>query len=385
VILAHTSVESPSHLELDGISVLALPKDNTDQMSKRIKSWAPDVIHVHLCSDLDVLETLLSLKTPLFRSFHDYTSLCLRRGRRRFPGDRCQRALGRTCVMFGCSLGAPAQGSALPGWKSISNKLEERSHYQHFQAAIVGSQYMKTVLLKNGFASDRICLAPYFSKFDRYARETLGRSQKLDGEPGKDRPLELLFTGQAVVGKGLKVLVEALMDLPGKWRLTVVSDGPDLEAIKALATHSCIAPRIDFKAWLPQSALSELYARADLLVVPSVWDDPGPLVGLEALSMGTPVLGFPVGGIPDYVIDGVTGYLAKEVSVSALRSALNKVLSDTSVLPTMGERGRALIVANHGRQEHIAEILRIYSSALSEPKQQQISISSTRLLLGEAT
>ena len=364
VVLAYTGDPVPVHLELGAVSLVHLPNNDTDRLKAMVAGWSPDVIHVHLCSDLGILEVLGAQNAPLIRSFHDYTSLCLRRGRRRFPGDRCQRALGTGCVLFGCAIGASSKpGGKLPGWKSISNKLLERSRYQGFDAAIVGSGYMRGTLIKNSFERSRIHLVPYFSKFDQDAGAEPYVSTRNIGVPGLDRPIEFLFTGQAVAGKGLKVLITALGNLAGDWRLTVVSDGPDLAAAKAMSVKFGVDDRIKFIGWLAQSSLAALYAKADLLVIPSIWDDPGPLVGLEALSMGTPVLGFPVGGIPDYVIDGVTGFLTDDVNADALTQGLGRAISDGEQLHELGQKGRALIVANHGRRSHAKAIMQIYSDA----------------------
>ncbi len=361
VALAHAGETVPTHLELAGIALINVLTAQCATPAAAMASWRPDVIHVHLCSDHALLSALSSLDVPMIRSFHDYTSLCLRRGRRRFPGDRCQRSLGRGCVAFGCSVGAPNLGSRLPGFKSISLKLAERSTYQRFDASVVGSVYMRTTLAKNGFSAANIHLVPYFSKFDQDALETHCESSRPLVKPSAAQPLKFLFAGQAVTGKGLRVLVEALAALDGHWHLTVVAEGPELSAVRLLARRLNIAQRITFTGWVLQSELRSVYQNADLLVIPSVWDDPGPLVGLEALSMGTPVLGFAVGGIPDYAIDGHTGFLATSVSTQALTDALRRALAGAAALASMGRNGQALIVERHSRSGHVDKIRAIYS------------------------
>jgi glycosyltransferase involved in cell wall biosynthesis len=364
VAVAHGSADVPGFLDLNGVALLALPLANPRDWSVTVQAWSPDVIHIHLCSDVPLLAQIASIGVPVIRSFHDYTSMCLRRGRRRYPGDRCQRALSRACVMFGCALGAPNPGKRLPGFKSITAKLAERDAYQRFDACVVGSRYMRRVLIDNGFAQDRVHLVPYFSRFDEHASGALPLDPREPGVPGVDRPLSLLFVGQAVAGQGLKVLVRALAELEGEWRLTVASAGPDLTRAQALAEQLGISGRVDFKQWLPQQALRGLYRSADLLVIPSVWDDPGPLVGLEAMSMETPVLGFPVGGITDYAIDGSTGFLAEAVSVASLAAALRRAMAAGAELAAMGRHARLLVADVHGRRRHVDHIRSVYEHAL---------------------
>jgi glycosyltransferase involved in cell wall biosynthesis len=369
VAVAHGGRDVPSHLDLLGVHLLPLPDTDAATAARCMRQWQPDLVHVHLCSDPMLLDALRQLKLPLLRSFHDYTSLCLRRGRRRWPGDRCQRALGFSCLLQGCGLGAPAPGSRWPSWQNLPAKLAERQTYQSYHVAVVGSHYMRQTLLTNGFTTDRVHRVPYFSRFDAQARGDVPLAPKPAGVPGIDRPMRLLFASQAVAGKGLRVLVRALAGLAAdqRWQLTTASAGPEVAPAQALALRLGIHERIHFGGWVPQPDLERVYRQADLLVLPSVWDDPGPLVGIEALALGTPVLAFPVGGIPDYTHDGSTGLLAPEVSVKALTATLARALQCGSLLAAMGETGRAMVATQHSRQRHL-ELMRDLYRLLLQPR-----------------
>ncbi|MES2817987.1 MAG: glycosyltransferase family 4 protein [Pseudomonadota bacterium] len=368
VALAHGGGTVPDYLDTQGIELLALTQDGFDrpaalsQALQVLRAWQPDLLHLHLCSVLPLLQALPTLGVPLVRSFHDYTSMCLRRGRRRFPGDRCDRPLGWSCALQGCLLGAPKAGSRLPGWQDLPGKLAERTAYQGFAAAVVGSRHMSRVLGINGFDARRVQVVPYFSRFDQQAQglQAMGEP-KAPGVPGRERALRLLFTGQAVKGKGLEVLIKALTRLTGDWHLTAIASGPRLPVAKALAERYGIAGRIEFIEWLPQEALAGYYRRADLFVLPSVWDDPGPLVGIEAMSFETPVLAFAVGGIPDYVLDDRTGFLADAVSVAALAQALQRAMEQAERLPALGQAARAQVAQYHSRHQHIDQLQQLYA------------------------
>lgn len=379
-VLAHGPGEPPSHLECQGVELLPLapgPDWDVPEALRRIRGWSPDLIHAHLCSHLPVLQALPSLALPLLRTFHDYTSLCLRMGRRRFPGDRCHRPLGWSCLMFGCAIGSPRPGKRLPHVADVPAKLSEIDLYRsRFDHALVGSQHMRRILLINGFDTQRVSVVPYASRFDAQATGRVSLAPKPSGIPGVDRPLEFLFAGQAVAGKGLTVLVRALGQLPGDWRLTAVTTGPQLPQVKALVERHGLGDRVRFIDWLTQAALGELYRQSDVFVVPSVWDDPGPLVGIESLSLGTPVVAFPVGGLPDYVINGQTGWLAPEVSVKALAGSLHQAMRTAAQLHAIGEQGRAHVAAHHSQQQHIAHLVQIYQESLGlRPPSAQASAS----------
>lgn len=351
VIIAHGNPNPGDHLETDGLRLVHL-----DDLG-RVGGLGADLIHVHLLSDTDVIAGLFDLDVPLVRFFHDYTSTCLRRGKRRWPGDRCQRALGPSCAAFGCVIGRPAPGSVLPRLVDLPDKIRERDLYRDFDASIVGSSHMVKMLETNGFPSARIHKIPYFSKFADGALIPVDRSGPL---PGRDRPFELLFTGQAVIGKGLEVLIEALRGVPGHWRLTVCSDGPRLPNAKKMAQEYGIIDRMSFHTWMPHSALLDYYRKSDIFVLPSIWDDPGPLVGIEALSFGAPLVGFAVGGIPDYLIDGQTGILVRDVSAAGLRAGLIRAMESPEKIAEMAIAAQKLVVARHSLDAHVSGVEDVY-------------------------
>ena len=367
VLVAHGSRVLPAHLEVDGLPLAYLPglapswdPSEAEKAVARLCAWAPNVVHVHLCSNLAIIDGLLQSGMVLVRSFHDFTSLCLRRGRRRWPGDRCQRAVGWACVTWGCVLSPPAAGHFTPSLANLPAKIRERDRYKFFDASVVASTYMAGTLRENGFSPSSIHVVPHFSQFEDAAP---GPIVERPGVPGQDRPFELLFSGQAVTGKGLEILIAALAGVRGNWHLKVLSDGPRLKAAKAKAAIAGIGDRIEFLGWAPQAATREHYELADLFVLPSMWDDPAPLVGLEAMAFGTPVVGFAVGGIADYLIDNKTGVLVRNPSAESLRTGLMRAMADAERLHRWGADARAMITRKHTHALHEMGLRRAYQAA----------------------
>jgi glycosyltransferase involved in cell wall biosynthesis len=96
---------------------------------------------------------------------------------------------------------------------------------------------------------------------------------------------------------------------------------------------------VTFAGWVPHHALESYYARAAVCVVPSRWPEPFGMVGVEAMARGRPVVAFAVGGIPDWLDDGVTGILAPEADTAALGAAIATLLGDRGTGCRLG-RGR---------------------------------------------
>jgi glycosyltransferase involved in cell wall biosynthesis len=142
------------------------------------------------------------------------------------------------------------------------------------------------------------------------------------GEP--ERPPHLLYVGRLSEEKGIVELSDAARGLP----LVVVGDGP----LRNLLPEA--------HGFVPPGELHAFYERASVVVVPSRREGYG-MTAREAMAHGRPVVATAVGGLPDAVVDGVTGVLVPPRDVPALRDALVGLLSDEGRREQLGRAGRA--------------------------------------------
>jgi glycosyltransferase involved in cell wall biosynthesis len=129
--------------------------------------------------------------------------------------------------------------------------------------------------------------------------------------------------------KGLDVMLRALVQLPGVV-LQVAGEGSQEQSLRGLAADLGVAARTVFRG---QLAPGDLLADVDLLAVPSR-HEALPLVVLEAMRAGVPLVASAVGGIPDVIEDGATGLLVPPEQPDALARACRRLLDDED------ERGR---------------------------------------------
>jgi glycosyltransferase involved in cell wall biosynthesis len=173
--------------------------------------------------------------------------------------------------------------------------------------------------------------------------------------------------------KGGHVLLDALSQLDDglrrRLRVTFAGDGRErrrLEHRAARLIESGIVVR--FANWLSPSDRTVLFQNVDLLVVPSVWPEPFGLVGLEAAASGVPAVAFDVGGIREWLIDGVTGRLvdAPPISGAALAGAIADCLSDPDRLRAWGG---AALTASHTRTlaGHVNALENVLVRAAGQP------------------
>jgi N-acetyl-alpha-D-glucosaminyl L-malate synthase BshA len=134
-------------------------------------------------------------------------------------------------------------------------------------------------------------------------------------------------------------------------RLVLVGDGPDRGRAEKRAAEEGVAERVWFLG--KQDSVAELLACSDLFLLPSESEAFG-LVALEAMACGVPVIATRVGGIPEVVADGVTGYLAPIGDVDAMAEAGSRILRDADLWQQMSEAAR--VAAEHFSADRVVPL-----------------------------
>jgi glycosyltransferase involved in cell wall biosynthesis len=142
-----------------------------------------------------------------------------------------------------------------------------------------------------------------------------------------------------VLWKGQDLLLEALACpelLATPWQLNLFGSGQDEPYLQDLIQHYALEKRVRLMGFEPD--LGRIWSNHHLLVLPSRGEGM-PLVALEALMHGRPVLATAVGGVCEVVRDGQEGYIAESATVSCLRRTLRRALAEVSCWPELGQAG----------------------------------------------
>ena len=165
---------------------------------------------------------------------------------------------------------------------------------------------------------------------------------------------KILFVGRHIERKGICYLIEAAKYLPREqFEIRIVGVGDLTEQLKALAQQTAAstpdAAEIIFTGKLTPEALASEYKSANVFTLPAIVDSKGDTEGLgvvliEAMELGLPVVASDVGGIPDVVVDGISGILVPEKDPKALAEAFKRLAADPALVQKLLE----------GSQKHIA-------------------------------
>jgi starch synthase len=183
----------------------------------------------------------------------------------------------------------------------------------------------------------------------------------------------VLFNGRITRQKGLPLLLAAALKLDPQYQVVIVASSPDTPEIAAEV--AALAGRVSAERgnliwidhFISREDLIHLHSHATVFVCPSIYEPFG-LVILEAMACETPVVASRVGGIPEIVVEGETGYLVDfdpadpDGFTTALASRVQELLEDTSLAARMGKAGRERVIQHFGWRAIAAQTVRLYDS-----------------------
>jgi colanic acid/amylovoran biosynthesis glycosyltransferase len=170
--------------------------------------------------------------------------------------------------------------------------------------------------------------------------------------------------GQTYLVEACRLLAEAGVDLI----CTLIGDGPDRRALTQQIANSGLEGRVTILGERDRLQIAALLDTAHVLAAPSVPTRSGkregiPVVLMEAMSAGLPVVASRLSGIPELVADGVSGLLVPPRDAAGLADALRRLHEDPSLRRALGGNGRETIIREFDVRKNAAELVRRFESA----------------------
>lgn len=324
------------------------------QLEKLIIAEKPDVAHTHLFwggMSPSIFKVLKKYNVPLVHTAHDYRLVC--------PGYTFMDGKGAICeccscwnyyqcALHRCSKGSLVQSSLMAmemytrqmfnnpvkniaGFIFVS-KFSEQKHIQHHK------EYKDT---------NHIVLYNYTTPM-------------LEADLSKKEDY-FLFYGRLSFEKGIPTLLKVFSKHP-ELKLKVVGEGP---LSNALRTEFECYENIQFLGYHSEGTLFELVRNAKFVSVPSECYENNPMTIVESYSLGTPVLGANIGGIPEIIEDGQTGFLFESGNFDALELQVVKAASIQCKEYAAMSNAAYMFYQNHFSEQHYyEELMKFYERVI---------------------
>jgi glycosyltransferase involved in cell wall biosynthesis len=349
--------------EIPGLFNDEVPTQALSDLKLKLRNSPPDRILLLSRASTEVLDACTE-RASTARFVQDHTLFCPGLNKLHADGSPCSDPMGTACLKrFFLSKGC--SGFQRDGWRPALRwplrKLKEHRRdlaaHRDLDRLLVASDYMRSELIAAGCDPARVERVGYFTSQGKARTSKSPLPEDLTTFlAGSDSPVILCSARLVHPDKGVDHLLTALGELKTPARCVIAGEGPASAWLKEKAREEGLAERVHFTGWLDRATLEELREQVTLVAVPSVWDEPFGLVGLEAMAHSLPVVAFDVGGISEWLRAGETGLLVPRRDAHAFANAMDSLLSDPDRARAMGAEGASSLNERHSKTVHLSRL-----------------------------
>ena len=319
-----------------------------DKLGLLLKQFRPDIAHVHSVYhhiSPSVLHTLKKHGVPVVLTAHDLKLLCPAYKMLR-DGQICEKC--KTGTTWNVTLNRCIKGSfslsLLIGIETFVHRLLD-IYAKHTDMVVVPSRFFESKFAEWGWSESKIRYIPNYVVMDDYDADFSAGDY-------------FVYCGRISTDKGVPTLVRAAAK--AGVRLVVVGDGHERGEVEQLANS--LNADVEFAGYKQKTELQQLIRSARAAVLPSEIYENAPMSVLEAFASGKPVIGAKIGGIPELIQHGRTGWLYSSGSVDELTEILSDVDKlDDNTVSTMGRAGRNFVEDNFPVTRYLDSMAELYA------------------------
>lgn len=330
------------------------------ELKLKLRNSPPDRILLLSRASTEVLDACTE-RASTARFVQDHTLFCPGLNKLHADGSPCADPMGTACLKrFFLSKGC--SGFQRDGWRPALRwplrKLKEHrdalAAHRELDRLLVASDYMRSELIAAGCEPARVERVGYLTRAgDSHSAKTSLPLSLTEFLESSSSPVILCSARLVHPDKGVDHLLTSLAELESTARCVIAGEGPARAWLEEKAREEGLADRVHFTGWLDGETLEELRQRVALVAVPSVWDEPFGLVGLEAMAHSLPVVAYDVGGISEWLRGGETGLLIPRRDTHAFARAMDSLLSDPDRAKQMGASGARLLNERYSKSVHL--------------------------------
>lgn len=323
------------------------------ELKKVLKEYKPDIVQVH---------TMNQLSPSVLFALRGYPAVVTVHGAEDFTPRLLLWALPPSFF-----------------WKQESYKITSLNavgllHYLYHRT-------ISTAFYRVGFAN-----IERFIVFSRFMQKELQReylpstyianaTDLFESVPFDPSKRSLLFVGRLEKVKGVQDAICAMPKILETFpdtMLRIAGDGSYEKDLRALVIEKNLQDSVLFLGKLDRRELEAEYARCTIVLMPSIWPEAFGKVGIEAMSMGRPVIACDVGGVSEWLLDSKVGFLVPSQNPLLLAQKVIVLFTDTTLLATMGQSA-ALHARQFGIEIHAKKIVSLYGEVIASFRQRSLN------------
>jgi len=346
--------------------ILSLPRffysnESKRKLHKLINTYNPEIAHIHLYKGgltPSILKVLKKKKIPVVITLHDYGLLdphnLLLDGNLNIS-EKCINGSAFNCVL--------EKSNRNNYILSLVSTIEYIFHSTFFPF----DKYFDTIIAVSKFSQSKHLES---KKFNWSIAHLYNFSPLLNivEEPTKENPKYLLYFGRLSKEKGIKTLIKSVEGLDGKVHLKIVGTGSLDSEFKEYIQENNLS-YIQLLGFKKGEELQKLIKESLFVVVPSEWYENNPMTIIESYCFSVPVIGSRIGGIPEIINEGETGYTYEMGNVKCLTNAIEKGINlPANKYMMMKQNARLFAEENFSPELHYSKLIEFYNETIQKLK-----------------
>lgn len=326
------------------------------KIEELIQKENPDIAHLHNVYHQispSIIHSLRKYKIPIVMTLHDYKVICasysMLAGKE--VCEACKNGRYYKCLIKKCVKDSRA--------KSFLNTIEMYLHhsllniYNLVDIFISPSEFLKNKVQEMGFRGEIVYLPNFVETKDFKPKH---------GWDGK----YVVYLGRLSKEKGVSTLIAAMKSIP-EVNLKIIGAGPLKDHLISTVQSQGIS-NVEFAGYKTGDGLKNIVRDSMFVVIPSEWYENNPRSVIEAFALGKPVIGAGIGGIPELVRDGETGYIYAAKDVKDLSGKIKYLFDNPELIKKMGQNARCFVEEKLNAEKHYEGLMDVYRNAIEKNK-----------------
>lgn len=318
------------------------------KLKRLLQDFPADIAHLHCIYhhlSPSIISTLKDAGVPAVMTAHDLKIACPAYKMLNDTGvcEKCKGGNLLNVVKHRCVRGSLAASAIVMVESTVHHMLN--TYQGKLDKVVVPSRFFMEKFIEWGWSRDKFAYIPNYVDSSRF-------------EPAYEVGNYFLYFGRLAPEKGIATLMQAAK--AAGVRLKIAGTGPIETDLLALQAE--LACDIEFLGYRSGAGLHALIREARAVVLPSEWYENAPMSVLESFALGTPVVGARIGGIPEMVLDGETGWTFESRNTDDLADLLSRLQAmPTEHIAQAGRTARNHVATNFNRAGYLQATLALYS------------------------
>jgi len=345
--------------------------ENLNQLARQqleavLVDFEPDLVQLHHVDNLAVDDYLLE-RVPTVRFIHNHEAYCSGGDMTlSLPRQICTRPHGSGClrchILRRCGSGNPILN--IHKYQKTTRWIATLQTHKHLQVA---SPVVRENLIRNGVHADRVEYIPLYAPEPAVKKRPIRTARRM-----------ILHPSGMMRNKGVWMMARLARKLPADIELVYAGGGNQSHSLSQYVRAHGLSERVRIMGEIGRKGMSELYHQAEVVVLPSRWNEPVGIQGLYAMAHGKPVVAFRSVGVEGWLEDGRNGALVPFNDANAFLETLNRCLESPNQLRQMGMAARQMWEERYRTKYHVAKVREYFQRVTaSDSSDSSGGISST--------